>query len=51
MHRQQSPEYNESDQFDDAIVEQITAAHQQKSKDNESDEVDTSEQVTRMPGN
>jgi hypothetical protein len=43
--------YNESAHFNDTIVEQITAEHQQKSKDNESDEVDTPEQVTRIPRN
>jgi hypothetical protein len=43
--------YNESDDFDNAIVQQITAAHQQKSTHNGSDKVDTPRQVTRTPGN
>jgi hypothetical protein len=37
--------YNEDEDCQDAVVEQITAKHQETSDDQESDETDTPEQV------
>jgi hypothetical protein len=43
--------YNENEDCGDAVVEQVTATHQETSQNQETDEVDTPKPVTRMPGN